>query len=360
MPLIIDGDRVPKRWVETQPQSGAGRSAATIRRANEIRIAFINNMPDPALEDTELQFFNLLSAAANDVHVRVTLFSLPGVPRTGQAQQHVAGCYSPISALWNGRFDAAIITGTEPRQSNLRNEPYWGVLAEVFDWAAQTTSSTVLSCLAAHAAVLHADGVGRHRVPVKCSGVFEVRAASRHSLFEGVPGVYRIPHSRWNELREQDLVSSGYTILTRSSDAGVDAFVKTAGNSLFLHFQGHPEYGAHTLFKEYRRDVKRFLRSERDDYPTMPRGYFSEQARVLLAGFEERARRERHEAILDHFPQAAVEPTLEKSWESASHCIYRNWLKYISERKAERPRFASVRLRATAVAQAQSKRSAAS
>src|SRR5690348_3652835 len=174
MPLIIDGDRVPKRWAETQSQSGVARSATTMRRVSEIRIAFINNMPDPALEDTELQFFDLLREAAGDIRVRVILFSLPGVPRTGQAQQHVADCYSPISALWNGGFDAAIITGTEPRQSDLRNEAYWGVLTEVFDWAAQTTSSTVLSCLAAHAAVLHADGVGRHRMPVKCSGVFEV------------------------------------------------------------------------------------------------------------------------------------------------------------------------------------------
>lgn len=360
MPLIIDAGRVPTRWIGTQFQSGAARSARTIRRANELRIAFINNMPDPALEDTELQFFNLLSQAVGDAHVFVTLFSLPGVPRTGQAEQHVADCYSPMSALWNGRFDAAIITGTEPRQSNLRNEPYWGVLTQVFDWAAQNTSSTVLSCLAAHAAVLHADSVDRHRMPVKCSGVFEIRAASPNRLFDGVPGVYHLPHSRWNELREEDLASAGYTILTRSSNAGVDSFAKTCGNSLFLHFQGHPEYEAQTLFKEYRRDVKRFLRGERDDYPTMPYGYFNEQAREVLARFQERAQRERREQIFNDFPQAAVESTLKKTWDSASRCIYRNWFKYISERKAERMRFAPVRLRAAGAGQAQRKHSAAS
>lgn len=360
MPLIFDGDRVPKRWVDSHGDSRPvlGRIG---RHANELRIAFINNMPDPALEDTEFQFFSLLSEAAGDMHVRVTLFSLPGVSRTGQAQQHVADYYSPISALWNGRFDAAIITGTEPRQSNLRDEPYWSVLAEVFDWAAQTTSSTMLSCLAAHASGLHSDGIERHRMNVKCSGVFEVQSVSHHPLFRGVPGVYRIPHSRWNELREQDLIASGYTVLTRSSDAGVDSFAKTFGNSLFLHFQGHPEYDAQTLFKEYRRDVKRFLRRERDDYPTMPHGYFNEQARVLLGRFQERAQCERDEAILDNFPQAAVEKTLQKTWDSASHRIYTNWLRYLLSRKTERQCLTPVaRISRTAADFEHRKRSAAS
>ena len=47
----------------------------------------------------------------------------------------------------------------------------------------------------------------------------------------------------------------------------MDLFVKKKEKSLFVHFQGHPEYGAQTLLKEYRRDIKRFLRGERETYP---------------------------------------------------------------------------------------------
>lgn len=359
MPLIIEADRVPKRWAEKHAQPN--RSDRMFRDANAIRIAFINNMPDPALEDTELQFFDLLHAAADETPVSVTLFSLPGVERTGPAQEHVSTCYSPIADLWRMRFDAAIITGTEPRQSNLRNEPYWTVLSAVFDWAAHNTSSTILSCLAAHAAVLHIDGIGRYRKAEKCAGVFDVKVASDHPLFDGMPGTYQIPHSRWNELREEELVSKDYTILTRSNDAGVDAFVKKTRNSVFLHFQGHPEYGAHTLLKEYRRDVKRFLRGERDDYPTMPRGYFNEAARLPLAAFQEKAENHRTEDLMEAFPQDAVEAALERSWELPSRRIYTNWLKYVSTRKADRQRFAPVtRVRASGVTQTHRKRSAAS
>jgi homoserine O-succinyltransferase/O-acetyltransferase len=62
--------------------------------------------------------------------------------------------------------------------------------------------------------------------------------------------------------RRNDLTSCGYTVLTESAEAGVDLFVKKKKKSLFVHFQGHPEYGAQTLLKEYRRDIKRFLRQK--------------------------------------------------------------------------------------------------
>ena len=65
------------------------------------------------------------------------------------------------------------MTGTEPRQPDLRNEPYWPALTEVLEWAERNTASTVLSCLAAHAGVLHSDGIPRHRLSDKQFGVFE-------------------------------------------------------------------------------------------------------------------------------------------------------------------------------------------
>ena len=53
----------------------------------------------------------------------------------------------------------------------------------------------------------------------------------------------RIPHSRWNEVRADALTACGYEVLTQSAEAGVDLFVKKKKDSLFVHFQGHPEYG---------------------------------------------------------------------------------------------------------------------
>ena len=142
-------------------------------------------MPDPALEDTEVQFLELLDAAAGDISVRVKFHSLSGVPRGEGGQQHLNGFYFNTDDLLNARFDGVIITGTEPRQSNLRNEPYWPALANVLSWAETNTASTILSCLAAHAGVLYSDGINRHRLNDKQFGVFDFTKTGDHQLTRG-------------------------------------------------------------------------------------------------------------------------------------------------------------------------------
>ena len=65
-------------------------------------------------------------------------------------------------------------------------------------------------------------------------------------------------------MRERDLAAKGYSVLTRSDEAGVGLFAKD-NNSLFLFVQGHPEYEAETLLREYRRDIGRYLRQRAHD-----------------------------------------------------------------------------------------------
>ena len=309
MSLLIDAGRVPPRWAErTEALTGGlnkSRKVAHQGRRDCIRVALINNMPDAALEDTEMQFMELLDAASGANPVRLSLYSLPEVPRGERAQRHIERIYCGIDQLWNSRVDSVIITGTEPRQADLRQEPYWQSLAEVFDWAERNTVSAVLSCLAAHAGVLHSDGIPRQPLADKLFGVFE-SARVDHQLTRHAAEPLRFPHSRWNEVRAQSLRSCGYSILTRSSQAGADLFVKRRKKSLFVHFQGHPEYSAQTLSKEYRRDVKRFLRRERASYPALPQGYFDTTTSALLGDFQKQALSNPQEDQIDFFPDVTA------------------------------------------------------
>jgi homoserine O-succinyltransferase/O-acetyltransferase len=333
MPLVMTGDRVPPRWAEKKGASLCGGSFGG--DASEVlRITLINNMPDPALEDTEVQFFDLLDEAAGDLPVFVTMFSLSEVVRGERARAHIAGHYSPISKLLGAKFDGAIITGTEPKHRNMRDEPYWRSLTQVFDWAETGTNSTILSCLAAHASVLHSDNIERNPLGDKQFGVFEFKKNAGHPLTAGAAVPSRFPHSRWNEVRDYALVARGYEILDRSADAGVNLFVKRKQRSLFVHFQGHPEYFTRTLLKEYRRDVRRYLTHERETYPTEPRGYFDAEARKLLNEFRRNAEANRMEDSIDIFPEAAVAETLQNTWHDAAVGIYRNWLDILSVSKS--------------------------
>jgi homoserine O-succinyltransferase/O-acetyltransferase len=338
MPLVFDGGRIPTRWLERKNSCGAGPGSDFLSPMNGVKIALVNNMPDPALEDTEMQFFELLEAASGNLPLFVKLYTLPGIPRTDRVQPHLNSFYFGLDDFWKDHFDAAIITGTEPHQPDLRQEPYWAELVEVLDWAEQHTTSTVLSCLAAHAGVLHSDGIPRHRLSDKRFGVFDSRKVREHTLTAQLANSVGFPHSRWNELWADELHACGYAVLTESERAGVDVFVKNKGKSLFVHFQGHPEYAAQTLHKEYRRDIKRFLRGERETYPSMPEGYFEPVAAEALADFEKRARSDRREELMEHFPSAA-EGTFERTWAASATGLYRNWLGYIVSRKAEAPAF---------------------
>jgi homoserine O-succinyltransferase/O-acetyltransferase len=333
MPIVMDGIRIPV--LAGKNSRPAGVADGYDLPAECVEIALINNMPDAALEDTESQFFDLLDIASGDIPVRVKLYSLPNVPRSDRGHQHLRSFYFGIEDLLNSRFDGVIMTGTEPRQPNLRDEPYWPALASVLDWAEDNTCSTVLSCLAAHAGVLHCDGIPRCPLGDKQFGVFEYKKTADHLLTRNGQDLVRFPHSRCNEVQMDALTSCGYTVLTQSPEAGVDTFVKKKKRSLFVHFQGHPEYGEQTLLKEYRRDIKRFLRQERNTYPSMPKGYFDAAAAKLLTDFRELVLRDRREELIADFPETAVAGTLQNNWRSSATAIYRNWLQYLVSKKAD-------------------------
>src|SRR5262245_62089758 len=85
-----------------------------------IDIGFLNIMPDSALEATERQFFSLLnSAVPDDCTVRVSLFSLPEVPRTERGRAFLQS-YRDAKYLLVSDLDALIVTGTEPKAADLK------------------------------------------------------------------------------------------------------------------------------------------------------------------------------------------------------------------------------------------------
>src|SRR6516164_7198486 len=86
-------------------------------------IGLVSNMPDAALQTTELQFSELLCAASHN-SVRLRCFSLPELPRSHVARSLISEHCEDISELWTSHLDDLIVTGTEPRAPALVDEPY--------------------------------------------------------------------------------------------------------------------------------------------------------------------------------------------------------------------------------------------
>jgi homoserine O-succinyltransferase len=296
-------------------------------------IGLVNNMPDAALEATEQQFADLLEAAAGTQKVRVHRFALPGVPRGKAAHERILHHYSDIRKLSRAGVDGLIVTGAEPCAADLKDEPYWRSLIEVLRWAEANAVPTIWSCLAAHAIVLQLSGIRRRRLPAKCFGLFSFERVGQHPFTDGLPTPFLMPHSRFNGLSEDELVASGFTILSRSAQAGVDMFVKD-GEGPFLFVQGHPEYDAYTLLREYRRDIRRFLKGEMTGYPAMPVGYFDHATAALFERVREEALQNRSEETMKSSLTGMAEPLLGNVWRSTAVRLYTNWLSLLMLKKA--------------------------
>ena len=117
---------------------------------------------------------------------------------------------------------------------------------------------------------------------------------------------------------ESDLAAHNYRILSRLTDGSVDVFVRE-GRSRFVFLQGHPEYTAETLGREYLRDMARFLKGE-GARPAVPENYFdrvTENALQALAG-RERQISDYNEVVTGAVPL--------QSWRSYTLRLFANWI----------------------------------
>jgi homoserine O-succinyltransferase len=300
--------------------------------APSITIAVVNMMPDPALRATERQLCRLLSHASSGMLVNLKFYTVPGVERGEIAQLHIDRHYEPFEALWQAPPDGMIVTGAEPRAAALSDEAFWPALLRLIEWVDDRAIPTIWLCLAAHAAVLHLDGIERVRLAQKLSGVFECRfGPCRHQILRGLPTKWRVPHSRFHGLSRRALEAHGYGLLSWSSAVGADIFMKQE-NVLQLFLQGHPEYGPATLLAEYRRDVLRAADAHRSGPRAAPLGLGNQQERSAWekAAASVEAGIPGSVALLD---AAIASMTPNGDWSAPAQTLYRNWLCYVDARK---------------------------
>jgi homoserine O-succinyltransferase len=302
-----------------------------------LQIALVNNMPDQAIDATKAQFVKLLRAGAGKVPFRLRCYTLSNVPRGGTARQAIARSHEDIEALYARGADALIVTGSEPRADTLENEPYWDDFARLVDWARVHTISALWSCLATHGAVLRLDGVRRRRATEKISGVFACEVAANDWATRGAAGSILVPHSRYNGLSRSALVERGYHISSWSGDVEVDCFWRREP-SLFLFTQGHPEYNADTLAREFRRDALRFLNGERDCFPSPPRNYFSNGAQAALDALRQSADSLDRPRLARTLGQIVESAAPSPTWADDAERLYRNWLELVAFEKMREAR----------------------
>ncbi len=327
MPLVAHNalptfDRLRQEGVTVLPADRAVR-----QDIRELHIGLLNMMPDTALEATERQFFRLVGESNPIAQFYVHPFTLDALPRGTKAQEHIARYYEPYSKVRAEGLDALIITGANVTHADLSQEIFWQPLSEVIDWAWNSVTSTLCSCLASHAVLQLRHNQRRISQPSKRWGVYSHQVLDAfHPLVGDVNTRFDVPHSRWNDVSRLQFETAGLHVLAESAEAGVHLAV-SADRLRVVFFQGHPEYDTISLLKEYKRDATLYAKGQFPHYPPFPAHYFADQEQAILDEYRLRVEwAMRKNQSIPEFPEELVTRRLDNTWHDTAEAVVGNWI----------------------------------
>jgi len=327
LPLVAHNSLPTFQRLRDSGQDVLSRERARRQDIRELHIGLLNMMPDAALTATENQFIRLVGASNQIAQFYVYPFAIPEQERGPAALEHIEQHYFDFDALKEQGLDALIITGANPVNPVLENESFWDPLMAIVEWANDNVASVLCSCLATHALVKSRHDIERQRLQRKQWGVYSHKIiAPEHPLTWEINTRFDAPHSRFNEVSEEQLEEAGLKVLVGSDDAGVHLAV-SPDQFRAVYFQGHPEYDAVSLLKEYKREVLRFVGDVRDTRPRFPENYFCNAASAIASGFLRAALKAKAsgEAPPD-FPETQLRALVDNTWGDTGKAIVNNWL----------------------------------
>ena len=323
MPLVAYKDLPTFQRLKDEGRTVLPPERAQHQDIREMHIGLLNMMPDAALTATERQFFRLVGESNQIAQLYIHPFSLPELKRSAETQAYIDGYYEPFEKLKEDGLDALIITGANVSQPDLEQEPFWEPLKDVMTWSWENVTSTLCSCLATHAVMQFRYNQKRAPCPDgKLYGVYQHRVMDRaHPLVRNMNTVFDVPHSRFNAISEEQFNAAGMPILIASEEAGPHIAVSPDGFRLVC-LQGHPEYDAISLLKEYQREVKRYKSGERNSAPVMPVNYFKESTieKLMLYNPECMSKEELNSLNKE------LSETLENTWTDSGRSIIASWI----------------------------------
>lgn len=327
MPLVAHNELPSFQRLRDRGQEVLSPDRARHQDIRELHIGLLNMMPDAVLAATEYQFMRLVGACNQIAQFYVYPFSIPELDRGPEALKHIERHYFEFADLREQGLDALIITGANVANPSLDEEPFWDPLVEIVHWANENVASTLCSCLATHALVKFNHGIERQRLPSKQWGVYEHKiSAPLHPLTWEINTRFDAPHSRYNEVSKDQLEQAGLKVLAESKEAGVH-LAASPDQFRIVYFQGHPEYDAISLLKEYKREVMRYIDGSRDRAPGFPENYFSEEAGEVASRYLKAATDAKTSGdAVPRFPDSRLQDLVDNTWGDTGKAIVNNWL----------------------------------
>ncbi len=256
-----------------------------------LRLLILNLMPTKIVTETQL----LRKLSNTPLQIQVDLLQTASYIGHYTDPTHLDSFYTTFDQIRHNSYDGMIITGAPVENFDFTEVDYWDELCEIMEWSKKHVHSTLHICWGAQAALYYHFNIPKYSLSEKVFGVFEHDVLKPSSpLFRGFDDVFSAPHSRYTEVREEDIEKvPELEVLATSPEAGIFALKSKDSRKFFL--LGHPEYDPETLGLEYQRDVDKGL-----PIP-VPRHYFTND-------------------------DPSTTPIVR--WRSAGQLLYTNWLNY--------------------------------
>jgi len=229
-----------------------------------LRLLLLNLMPTKIITETQL----LRKLSNSPLQVEVEFLQTISYESKNVDPEHLASFYTSFDMVRDSHYDGMIITGAPVENLEFEDVDYWHELCEIMEWTSSNVFSTFHICWGAQAALYYHYGIPKYPIGPKLSGVFRHKVLRPQSqLFRGFDDEFYMPHSRYTEIREPDILAvPELELLSVSDEAGVFAVKSTDNRRVFI--TGHPEYDVDTLALEYSRDVQKGLPID------IPKNYF--------------------------------------------------------------------------------------
>ncbi|MFP4153916.1 MAG: homoserine O-succinyltransferase [Alkalispirochaeta sp.] len=291
MPINIPNALPAREHLERENIFVMTEERAVHQDIRPLKIAIVNLMPTKIA--TETQLLRLLSNTP--IQVNIDLVHTVSHESRNTDPEHLERFYTSLEHIRSERYDGMVITGAPVETIPFEDVDYWSELAAIMEYSLGNVYSTLHICWGAQAGLYYHYGIDKHPLPRKLFGVYQHdRLDDHHPIFRGFDDRFPVPHSRYTDVRQEDIEARPeLEILATSEEAGVCVVSAFEGRQVFI--TGHLEYEADTLAREYHRDIARGMDT------AVPVHYFP-----------------------DDDPARQPIPT----WRAHAHLFFSNWLNY--------------------------------
>ncbi|MDO4459099.1 MAG: homoserine O-succinyltransferase [Clostridia bacterium] len=291
MPIRINADLPALEALDSENIFVMTPERGESQKIRPLNILLLNLMPTK--QETEIQLLRLLGNTPLQVNVDFLHTATHTSKHTSAS--HLNSFYYTFDEIKHKRYDGMIITGAPVEKMDFEEVDYWQEMCEIMEWSKHNVYSTLHICWGAQAGLYYHFGVPKYMMEEKLSGIYHHTVMNPyHPLMRGFDDNYYAPHSRYTEVKLEDIRKHSDLIPLATSDlAGLHIIATKSGRQFFV--TGHAEYDRNTLAKEYFRDVNKNLN------PKVPYNYFPDDDPTKTPPF---------------------------TWRSNAHLLVSNWLNY--------------------------------